>query len=76
MKKIIAAATIAGVILSLGVVGKRRGEVKWRPDGPKKKRPAAKPRASRGDYQMFVTSGSAGGPYAYLLNTRMGTLKF
>jgi hypothetical protein len=28
------------------------------------------------DYQMFVTSGSSGGSYAYLLNTRTGIVRF
>jgi hypothetical protein len=29
-----------------------------------------------GDFQMFVTSGSAGGPFAYLLNVRTGVVRF
>ena len=28
-----------------------------------------------GDYQMFVTSGSSGGPFAYLLNTSTGIVR-
>lgn len=28
------------------------------------------------DYQMFVTSGSSGGPFAYLLNVRTGVVRF
>jgi hypothetical protein len=29
-----------------------------------------------GQYQMFVTSGSSGGPFGFLLNIRTGALKF
>jgi hypothetical protein len=29
-----------------------------------------------GQYQMFVTSGSSGGPFGFLLNVRTGALKF
>jgi hypothetical protein len=28
------------------------------------------------NYQMFVTSGSTGGPFGFLLNSRTGALKF
>jgi len=36
--------------------------------------PAAQ--APQGPYQMFVTSGSNGGPFAYLLNVQTGALRF
>jgi hypothetical protein len=36
----------------------------------------AQAQSTDGQYQMFVTSGSSGGPFGFLLNTRTGTLKF
>ena len=37
---------------------------------------AAQAQSPAGQYQMFITSGSNGGPYGYLLNVETGQLKW
>lgn len=36
----------------------------------------AQAQSPEGQYQMFITSGSAGGPFGYLLNVQTGAVKF
>ena len=37
---------------------------------------AAHAQSPEGQYQMFITSGSAGGPFGYLLNVQTGQLQW
>jgi hypothetical protein len=36
----------------------------------------AQAQSPEGQYQMFITSGSSGGPFGYVLNVQTGVLKF